>query len=121
MIPGLEVVYIGDEGAMQVDLELTPEKLIKRSEELGEQDVPDPIVIARYYQPATTFTWFMIHYEKESRIMFCYASLFHDYNDELGYTSLDEIEAQQKSHPVFRIGDWVEKPLSEAKKEAGLS
>ena len=49
-------------------------------------------IIAKFFSPIGVATWYATEYIVEERIFFGFVSLFNDYNDELGYFSLDELE-----------------------------
>ena len=77
-------------------MKLLTSALLKRFKQVGSQEnVKDPIVICKFFNPAGAGTWFMTEYNPTDRIFFGYASIFGDHNDEWGYTSLDELEAFQ--------------------------
>jgi hypothetical protein len=70
---------------------LTPE-IEQRFAEVGRQEeVPDPIIIAKYFNPTGTGTWYATEYYPEDRTFFGWVSLFGGSDDELGYFSLDEL------------------------------
>lgn len=50
-------------------------------------------VIAKFFNPTGTGNWYAVEYDEKERLFFGFVSLFNDYNDELGYFSLDELEA----------------------------
>lgn len=56
----------------------------------GDQDIPNPLIVAKYFNPVGSATWYAISYDKPTNTIFCYCTGM-DY-DELGYTSLDELE-----------------------------
>lgn len=103
-------------------MKLITKEIEARCRELGDQDVADPIVVAKFFNPSGAGTWFLISYNPESRVMFCYASIFNDFNNELGYTSLDELEEfrGQLGLGIERDIYFDECPLSEAKKKYGI-
>lgn len=103
-------------------MKLITKEIERRAQELGRQDVEDPIVIAHFFNPTGAGDWFMISYEPEEKVMFCYASLFNDYNNELGYTSIEELEQfrGQFGLGIERELSWEECPLSEAKRIKGI-
>jgi hypothetical protein len=101
-------------------MKLITKEIEKQAEKLGTQeDASDPIVIARFFNPMGAGTWYMISYEPEDRIMFCYASIFNDHNNEFGYTSIDELESVGGLGIERDIG-FIPKPLSEAKANDGV-
>lgn len=93
---------------------LTPE-LEQRFTEIGRQEeVPDPIIVAKYFNPTGAGTWYATEYSSEDRTFFGWVSLFGDYNDELGYFSLDELLEfkGQFGLGIERDLHFGEKPLS---------
>jgi len=77
-------------------MKLLTKEIVKRFAEVGSQeDVKDPIVIVKFFNPTGTGTWFATEYDPEERMFFGYVSLFNDYNNEFGYFSLDELESYQ--------------------------
>lgn len=90
--------------------------LEKRFAEVGSQrEVSDPLVIAHYFNPTGAGDWYATEYDPVDRVIFCYASIFKDWNDEWGYTSLDELEAYKGQFGLGLERDlyWKEKRASE--------
>jgi hypothetical protein len=57
----------------------------------GKQDnVKDPLIIAKFFYPAGAATWFATEYNPEDRMFFGYAYIT---DGEWGYFSLDEFES----------------------------
>jgi len=50
-------------------------------------------VIVKFFNPVGAGNWYAVEYDEKERIFFGFVSLFNDWNDELGYFSLDELEA----------------------------
>lgn len=50
-------------------------------------------IIAKFFCPWGAATWFATEYDPNRRICFGYANLGDDQNAELGYFSVDELEA----------------------------
>jgi len=104
-------------------MKLMTKELEGRFKEIGSQEeVKDPIVIAKFFNPAGVGTWFATEYNPEDKIFFGYVSLFGDYNDEWGSFSLEELESVKG---LFGLGierDLYcgEKPISEFDKKAVL-
>ena len=74
-------------------MKLLTEQLIKRFEEVGSQEnEKDPIVIAKFFNPAGAGTWYATEYNKENKIFFGYVSIFGDHNDEWGSFNRKELE-----------------------------
>ena len=75
-------------------MKLLTEKLEKRFAQVGRQEqVEDPMVIAKFFNPTGAGTWFATEYDPKDRIFFGYVSIFGDWNDEWGYFSLDELQS----------------------------
>lgn len=71
-------------------------ELEERFAKVGRQeDVKDPIVIAKFFNPMGLGTWYATEYDPVNRIFFGYVSIFGDSNDEWGDFSLDELENYQ--------------------------
>lgn len=75
-------------------MKLMTKELEARFKEIGSQgDIKDPLIIAKYFNPSGTGTWYATEYNPEERLFFGYVSIFGDLNDEWGYFSLDELES----------------------------
>ena len=74
-------------------MQLITKELEKRFAEVGRQeDVADPIVVAKFFNPCGAGTWYATEYYSKDRVFFGYVSIFGDHNDEWGSFSLDELE-----------------------------
>ena len=74
-------------------MKLMTKELEERFEMVGyQEDIKDPLVIAKYFNPTGAGTWYATEYNPEERLFFGYVSIFGDWNDEWGYFSLDELE-----------------------------
>lgn len=101
-------------------MKLMTMQLLKRFAQVGRQDnVKDPLVIARFFNPAGAGTWYATEYDPETRTFFGYVSIverliklslgdiriahalsktqivsgvLRDWNDEWGSFSLDELQ-----------------------------
>ena len=73
-------------------MKLMSRELEKRFAKVGLQDIPDPIVIAKFFNPTGAGTWYATAYYPEERLFFGFVSIFGDHCDEWGYFSLDELE-----------------------------
>lgn len=99
-------------------MKLMTKQLEKRFAQVGRQeDVKDPLVIAKFFNPTGAGTWYATEYHPDDRVFFGYASIFGDHNDEWGYFSLDELESYRG---LFGIGIerdlyWTEKRSSQVK------
>lgn len=58
----------------------------------SQEDVRDPIVVCKFFNPTGIGTWFATEYNPKDKIFFGYVSFFGDHNDEFGYFSLQELE-----------------------------
>ena len=68
-------------------------ELEKRFAKIGRQeDVKDPLVIAKFFNPTGAGTWYATEYNPERKVFFGYVSIFGDHNDEWGRFSLKELD-----------------------------
>lgn len=75
-------------------MRLMTKELEKRFAKVGSQEhVKDPVIIAKFFNPTGAGTWWATEYDPKDRTIFGFASIFGDWNDEWGYTSLDELES----------------------------
>jgi len=75
-------------------MELLTKELKARFKEIGSQEeVKDPVVIIKFFNPCGAGTWWATEYNPEEKIFFGYASIFGDHNDEWGNFSLDELKS----------------------------
>lgn len=75
-------------------MKLLTKELEKRFKEVGSQEnVKDPVVIAKFFNPTGQATWFATEYEPSDKVFFGYVSLFNDPTcNEFGCFTLDELE-----------------------------
>jgi hypothetical protein len=69
----------------------------------GELSSDQIKVIAKFFLPATSATWFATDYMPEENICFGYANLGNDDFAELGYFSIDELESLQSPFGKLRV------------------
>lgn len=75
-------------------MKLLTKELLTRFAKLGRQEEStDPIVVAKFFNPAGAGTWYATEYDPASREFFGYVSIFGDWNDEWGSFSLDELQS----------------------------
>ncbi len=76
-------------------MKLLTKELENQFEKTGRQEeVADPIVIAKFFDPCGGATWLATEYERESQTFFGYVSLFNTaHENELGYFSKPELES----------------------------
>jgi len=104
-------------------MKLLTKALEKRFSEVGSQaDKPDPLVIAKFFNPAGAGTWYATEYDPRCRIFFGYVSIFGDHNDEWGSFGLKELEEVRGTFGLGIERDrWFqEKPISEIEPKAVL-
>lgn len=99
-------------------MKLMTAELEKRFADVGEQDIPDPIVIAKFFNPVGAGTWYATAYDPEQKTFFGYVSIFGDWNDEWGYFSLRELEDYTGAYgnKIERDLYWTEKRFSKIKR-----
>ena len=67
-------------------------------EETGSQEnVEDPLVIAKFFNPAGAGTWYAIEYYPEEQIFYGFVSIHGDDCDEWGTFSLKELQTYKGS------------------------
>ena len=104
-------------------MKLLTKALKERFFEIGSQeDIYDPLVIARFFNPAGAGTWFATEYSPDTNICFGYVSIFGDHNDEWGDFLISELEEYRGSFGLGIERDTVffEKPISEIMPKALL-
>jgi hypothetical protein len=77
-------------------MKLLTKELEARFAEVGSQSektAEETQVVAKFFNPTGRGYWFATEYEPSEKMFFGYVSLFGDYNDELGYFSLEELES----------------------------
>lgn len=97
-------------------MKLMTQELEERFAEIGVQEKKkDPLVIAKFFNPAGRGTWYATEYYPNDREFFGYVSIFGDHNDEWGYFGLDELESFRGSFGIGIERDLHcgEKPISE--------
>ena len=75
-------------------MKLLTKELIKRFAEIGiQENITDPIVIAKFFNPIGTGNWFATEYDPINKIFFGYVSLYGQQGfDEWGSFALVELE-----------------------------
>ena len=62
-------------------MKLLTKEIEKRFTEVGNQEnLEDPIVVAKFFNPTGAGTWFATEYDPEEKEFFGYVSLFNDHN-----------------------------------------
>lgn len=96
-------------------MQLLTKELEQRFAEVGSQEeITDPIIIAKFFNPTGAGTWYATEYNPKEKIFFGYVSIFGDHNDELGSFSLNELLEYkgQFNLGIERDLHFGEKPLS---------
>lgn len=75
-------------------MKLLTKEILQKFEKTGRQEnVKDPLIIAKFFYPAGAATWFATEYYPEDRMFFGFCDLYGDPTcAEWGYFSLDELE-----------------------------
>ena len=97
-------------------MQLLTKGILERFAKVGRQEeVVDPIVIAKFFNPAGAGTWYATEYDPEEKIFFGYVSIFGDWNDEWGSFALEELESYrgQFGLGIERDINFDEKPMSQ--------
>lgn len=77
-------------------MKLLTKELLNRFQEVGGQEnVKDPLIIAKFFNSTGAGTWYATEYEQETQMFFGYVSIFGDYNDEWGYSPLVNYKLQR--------------------------
>ena len=63
-------------------MKLLTKQLEKRFAQVGRQeDVKDPLVIAKFFNPAGSGTWYATEYYPDDRVFFGFSLIFGGHND----------------------------------------
>ncbi len=104
-------------------MQLLTKDLLQRFEKVGRQeDIADPIVVAKFFNPTGAGTWYATEYDPASKMFFGYVSIFGDWNDEWGSFSLEELQQYSGSFGIGIERDryFDEQPISEIVPQAKL-
>jgi len=98
-------------------MNLIPKELLDRFRQVGRQESSkDPIVIAKYFSPGGSYTFFATEFDPISR---CFFGFVHGLgNDEWGYSSLEEmlsVRCPPFGLPIERDFYFKEQRFSEVK------
>ncbi len=75
-------------------MQLLSDELRQEFAKIGSQEnEKNPIVVAKFFNPAGAGTWYAVQYEEANRCFFGFVSIHGDHCDEWGYFSLDELES----------------------------
>ncbi len=104
-------------------MKLLTKELLERFAKVGRQEeVKDPLVIAKFFNPSGAGTWYATEYDPQSKEFFGYVSIFGDECDEWGSFSLDELQnyTGKLGLGIERDLYFSEKPISEVVPSAKL-
>ncbi|MFA5080781.1 MAG: DUF2958 domain-containing protein [Candidatus Paceibacterota bacterium] len=74
-------------------MKLMTKELEEQFKKVGNQEnVRDPIVVCKFFNPCGQATWLSTEYDPKTKIFFGYVSIFGDACDEWGSFSLKELE-----------------------------
>ena len=78
----------------------------------ANENVDDPIVRVKWFTPDSSWTWYVTEYDPDERLCF---GLVDGFERELGYFSLNELEAAEGPHglAIERDLHWDPKPVSQ--------
>ena len=71
--------------------QLLTKQLKERFKKVGKQETPDPIIIAKFFNPCGAETWYISEYNGETKT--CYAYVTGMGENEWGYFSITELES----------------------------
>lgn len=93
-------------------MKLMTKAIEKRFAQLGRQDHPKAIIVAKFFNPVGAWTWYATEYSPVDRIFF---GMVHGHEKELGSFSLDELESIKGplGLGIERDLHWTEKTLEE--------
>jgi hypothetical protein len=98
-------------------MKLMSKEIEREFKKIGRQeDVKDPIVVCKFFNPAGAGTWWATEYFPEDHLFFGYVSIFGDECDEWGTFSLAELESYKRPFGlgIERDLNFEPKPISKA-------
>ncbi len=83
----------------------------------SQENEKDPMVLAKFFDPCGSATWYVTEFDAIERIAFGYVTGLHC--DEFGYTSIDELESIQRPYGLTIERDlyFTQKRLSDCLKQ----
>jgi hypothetical protein len=98
---------------------ITPEfeELLKDYPLYSQEDVEDPLIVAKLFDPAGSASWWLTEYDPVEKIAFCYVTGL--VQNEWGYASLIELESIERPFGLSVEIDlyFVQKRFSECVKK----
>ena len=71
-------------------MKLLTKELLEMFEKTGHQEGKEAKIIAKFFDPTGSWTWYATEYDPEEKMFF---GLVKGFEDELGYFSLEELES----------------------------
>ena len=72
-------------------MQLLTKEIENQFKKIGRQEnVDDPLIIAKFFDPTGSWTWYATEYDQDTKTFF---GLVDGYEKELGYFSLKELES----------------------------
>lgn len=95
-------------------MKLITKELEKRFREVGRQDVPAPIVIAKFFNPCGPGTWHATEYDSSNNICFGYVTgLGYDEWGDFSITEIEDLRCPPLGLPIERDLYTSEKTITE--------
>ena len=85
-------------------MRLLTDTLKQRFKEVGKQG-SNPLVIAKFFDPFGSATWYATEYDPETNV--CYGYVTGLIEDEWGYFSIDELEASRREVSMVILGQKI--------------
>lgn len=112
-------------GELTKNMLLLTKELQARFKEIGSQEnVKDPIVVVKFFNPTGIGTWFATEYDPLAKMFFGYVSLFNTpFENEWGWFGLDEPAEIDCGYGLGIERDllFTEAPISEVKKKYNIA
>jgi hypothetical protein len=79
----------------------------------SQEQIKDPLVVAKLFDPAGSATWYLTEYDPEEKRAFGFVTGLQI--DEFGYVSLEELESIERPYGITIERDlyFMQKPLTE--------
>jgi len=98
-------------------MKLVTKKMEKNLPKLySQENVKNPMVVAKFFHPFSNWTWYVIEGEKRDND-FLFFGLVDGHEAELGYFTLSQLQSIKRPIGVERDLYFTPKRLSEVKKE----
>ena len=72
-------------------MQLLTKEIENQFKKIGRQEnVDDPLIVAKFFDPTGSWTWYATEYDQDTKTFF---GLVDGHDKELGYFSLEELES----------------------------